>query len=92
MILSGWLTTHKVCSIVRVLTIPDWFISLLGFVFKKLPCSLVLSILNPKKGEELSTILQKKTLTRYDLESYSNNLLDYCVVLDLVPVLQGCTL
>jgi len=73
------------------------FISLLGFSFKKFSCSLGLSILNPKKIEDnaVGVSLQKEEIDKhfsgYDikrLESYSNNLLDYHVILDLVPTIS----
>lgn len=70
------------------------FISLLPIAFREFPGPLGLSILNPKRGEEVNVKdkFTKEDLDRdfssYDvkrLESYSRNLVDFHVILDLLP-------
>jgi len=67
------------------------FLSLLGYAFRKFPCSLSLSILDPKKNNTESLPAKEdidRYFTAYDirrLESYANNLIDYHLVLDLMP-------
>ncbi|KAG6541499.1 hypothetical protein Mapa_017096 [Marchantia paleacea] len=77
------------------------FMSLLGFNFRSFAPALALSILNPKfkfdenesiEGATTEGIFGGKTplLTAYDmkrLQSYANNLVDYHMVLDLIPTL-----
>jgi len=76
------------------------FLSLLSYSFRTLPISLALSILvdKAKKQENLestSETLRKSDLdalfTPYDLkrlESYAHNLLDFHVILDMLPTLS----
>ncbi|KAJ9080634.1 N-acetyltransferase 10 [Entomophthora muscae] len=69
------------------------FISLLSYQFRDFDSTLALSILEaayPKEepASEISREELSKEITTYDmkrLESYSNNLLDYHVIMDLVP-------
>ncbi|CAM6032806.1 unnamed protein product [Sphagnum compactum] len=75
------------------------FMSLLGYNFRSFAPALALSILDPKisfteqegmEGASTENIFGGQTplLTPYDLkrlESYSNNLVDYHLILDLVP-------
>ncbi|KAI0243522.1 N-acetyltransferase 10 [Massospora cicadina] len=69
------------------------FINLLAYQFRSFDSTLALSILEaayPKEEEpgELSSDELAKDITSYDmkrLESYANNLLDYHVIMDLVP-------
>ncbi|PVU85348.1 hypothetical protein BB559_007081 [Furculomyces boomerangus] len=71
--------------------------SLFGFEFKKFPCMLGISILeSAKRTSEKSTDYNvqdlKKDFLPWDikrLESYANNILDYHVVLDLMPKLAS---
>jgi len=77
------------------------FISLLGFEFRHLSVPLVLSILNVKKEDPESNTAfflpntfkegVKANITTYDitrLESYTKNLVDYHMILDLVPLIS----
>ncbi|KAL3697204.1 hypothetical protein R1sor_011280 [Riccia sorocarpa] len=78
------------------------FMALLGFSFRSFTPALSLSILNPKfkfdenealEGATTEGIFGGKTplLTPYDmkrLQSYANNLVDYHMVLDLIPTLS----
>ena len=76
------------------------FMSLLGFEFSKLPWTLALSILLPTLKShvqadqlipdynKLDKVLLKREITVFDLkrlESYSKNLIDFHLVIDLVP-------
>jgi N-acetyltransferase 10 len=78
------------------------FLSLLSYQFREFPSILALSIdesasigarLDPSTTatnltkEELDTLLSPFDLKR--LESYANNMLDYHVVLDLIPILAN---
>lgn len=73
------------------------FINLLSFQFRNFSAVTALSILEAAKhGHERPEELNKRTLdmyfTPYDLkrlESYSNNMLDYHVILDLIPTIAG---
>lgn len=78
------------------------FLSLLGYDFSKFTAMQALNVIESvKKGEELSQsnstrIMSKQELdlffTPFDLkrlESYSNNLLDYHVIVDLLPPLSS---
>eukprot|EP00826_Nyctotherus_ovalis_P064141 TRINITY_DN9403_c0_g4_i3.p1 TRINITY_DN9403_c0_g4~~TRINITY_DN9403_c0_g4_i3.p1 ORF type:complete len:953 (-),score=281.49 TRINITY_DN9403_c0_g4_i3:149-3007(-) len=79
------------------------FISLLGFEFRHMSVPLVLSILNAKRetqdGEVAVTVAHafkeelKANFTTFDvarLESYTKNLVDYHMILDLVPPIARC--
>ncbi|KAI9292207.1 DUF699-domain-containing protein [Neoconidiobolus thromboides FSU 785] len=85
------------------------FINLLSYQFSTFPSILALSIMEAAYplNEEIPAITKKEIeycFTSYDLkrlESYSNNLLDYHVIMDLIPSiavnyfthkLQGCKL
>lgn len=73
------------------------FMELLGYEFRKLPSGLAMTLLNVRPGfwessageNAAKTISELKTsFSPYDLrrlESYSRNLVDYHVVLDMVP-------
>ena len=70
------------------------FVQLLSFSFRKLSVSLVLSILStstpsPKVlgSEDVERVYSQYDLRR--LESYASNLLDYHVIMDLIPSLAG---
>lgn len=75
------------------------FVHLLGYEFNKLPPGLALAILEPgndfwesKKGQKARKSIEdiKEMFTPYDrrrLESYSRNLVDYHVVVDMLPKL-----
>ncbi|XP_033607138.1 RNA cytidine acetyltransferase isoform X2 [Cryptotermes secundus] len=70
------------------------FISLLGLQFRSFSPALALSVLQNKVCKQEPTVLSKMELdvylTKYDikrLEMYSNNLVDYHLVMDLVPAL-----
>ncbi|XP_066999435.2 RNA cytidine acetyltransferase isoform X2 [Anabrus simplex] len=70
------------------------FISLLGSQFRGFPAALALSVLQNKNYKlEQRTLSQQELdfhLTKYDvkrLEMYSNNLVDYHLVMDLMPTL-----
>ncbi|XP_058111016.1 RNA cytidine acetyltransferase 2-like [Magnolia sinica] len=75
------------------------FTRLLGSSFRTLDCKLAMSILDPKINfkDELTASTEngflkspKELLSPYDmkrLESYTNNLADYHLILDLVPTL-----
>ncbi|KAI5080911.1 hypothetical protein GOP47_0004094 [Adiantum capillus-veneris] len=78
------------------------FMNLLGSCFKTFTPALALSVLDPKisfsdqdaqEGAILEGIFEGSSplLTPYDmkrLESYANNLVDYHLILDLVPILS----
>ena len=76
------------------------FMSLLGFEFSRLPCTLALSIMLPSlrshvqaeqlipEYDALDTSVLKREISVFDLkrlESYSKNLIDFHLVIDLVP-------
>ncbi|KDR10713.1 RNA cytidine acetyltransferase [Zootermopsis nevadensis] len=70
------------------------FISLLGFQFRSFTPILALSVLQNKTWKQEQAVLSKMELdvylTKYDvkrLEMYSNNLVDYHLVMDLIPTL-----
>lgn len=75
------------------------FLSLLSFQFRKFPTSVALSIdESANKGSLLDDVeiipLTKEELDRFmspfdlkRLESYANNMLDYHVILDLMPII-----
>ncbi|KAH7352706.1 hypothetical protein KP509_19G059500 [Ceratopteris richardii] len=77
------------------------FINLLGSCFRTFAPALALSVVDPKinfsdqeahEGSSLEEVFEGAApmLTPYDmkrLESYSNNLVDYHLILDLVPIL-----
>eukprot|EP00124_Ichthyophonus_hoferi_P000690 Ihof_evm19s27 gene=Ihof_evmTU19s27 len=88
---EGWVDTY-------VQDFRKRFVNLLGFQFRTFNPSLALSLLEePGKkighiepGKELSKTEMESILTSYDqrrLKSYSNNLLDYHAVTDLLPPL-----
>eukprot|EP01114_Cavostelium_apophysatum_P015200 TRINITY_DN4099_c0_g1_i2.p1 TRINITY_DN4099_c0_g1~~TRINITY_DN4099_c0_g1_i2.p1 ORF type:complete len:1031 (-),score=293.42 TRINITY_DN4099_c0_g1_i2:2-3094(-) len=70
------------------------FVTLLSFAFRNFGISTALSVIDPKRGNEIQFIpdISKEELDRhftpYDLkrlDSYSRNLLDYHVIIDLLP-------
>ncbi|CDS09759.1 hypothetical protein LRAMOSA02436 [Lichtheimia ramosa] len=70
------------------------FLNLLSYQFSEFPASNALSVLEAAKqgqedhSQELSRSALELYFTPYDLkrlESYSNNMLDYHVILDLIP-------
>ena len=70
------------------------FVSLLGYEFRAFPASLALTLMKPKLGSEgkenISYSDMQLLFSPYDLkrlESYSRNLVDYHVVMDMVPSL-----
>lgn len=73
------------------------FVHLLGYEFRSLPPGLALAILEPRDGAAGSRGGKKKTVTQlkdifssYDLrrlESYSRQLVDYHVIVDMLPML-----
>ena len=76
------------------------FISLLGFEFRNMSVPLILSILDVKKEAQDSDSIEplndiykeeiKTNVTIYDvlrLESYTKNLVDYHMILDLLPAI-----
>jgi N-acetyltransferase 10 len=67
------------------------FVALCGFQFKTLPISLCLNILDPTTNANTTDSSDNiTTISPYDLkrlESYANNMLDYHMILDLVPTL-----
>ncbi|KAK4885895.1 hypothetical protein RN001_002166 [Aquatica leii] len=70
------------------------FTSLLSYQFKSFTPALALGVLNNKQGTVLPKFLSKFELdvhlTSYDvkrLEMYSNNLVDYHLIIDLMPTL-----
>ncbi|KAJ6606812.1 GNAT acetyltransferase 2-domain-containing protein [Mycena sp. CBHHK59/15] len=80
------------------------FLSLLSYKFREFGCVTALSILeavntglkgvdaDPSKSRQLSSTELSHLLTPFDLkrlEAYANNMLDYHVVLDLVPTLAS---
>lgn len=80
------------------------FMSLLGGALSKLPAALALSILDPRltfsEADTQAAIQRGVTITRIDatpftpydikrLQAYANNLVDYHLVLDLLPPLTG---
>lgn len=69
------------------------FVALCGYQFKTLPVSLSLNILEPGKTTNASGSVTTSTtmISPYDLkrlESYANNMLDYHMILDLIPTLS----
>ena len=68
------------------------FVSLCGYQFKSLPVTLSLNILEPGKSCQSPLGLAAPITVRpYDLkrlESYANNMLDYHMILDLIPTLS----
>ena len=74
------------------------FANLLGFEFRNMHTNLGLAIMAPKKSSEtaesttkLPVDIAKRYITAYDLkrlESYSRNLVDYHMIMDLVPTLS----
>ncbi|XP_069680446.1 RNA cytidine acetyltransferase isoform X2 [Periplaneta americana] len=70
------------------------FVSLLGYQFRNFTPALALSVLQNKAWKLESSVLSKSELdvhmTKYDvkrLEMYCNNLVDYHLIMDLVPIL-----
>lgn len=75
------------------------FIQLLGYEFSKLPAGLALSVLDTSSGDKSfetednnrATVAEVRSMfSPYDkrrLDSYSRNLVDYHVVIDMVPKL-----
>lgn len=70
------------------------FLSLLSFQFRTFPTSLALSVAVNKSVKQPTTVLSKLELdlllTKYDikrLEMYCNNLVDYHLIMDLLPAL-----
>ncbi|RZF38829.1 hypothetical protein LSTR_LSTR000532 [Laodelphax striatellus] len=70
------------------------FLSLLSFQFRNFETSLALAVIVNKSIKLESKVLKKQELdihlTKYDLkrlEMYSNNLVDYHLIMDLVPTL-----
>ncbi len=66
------------------------FINLLGFQFKNFSPSLCLDILENKSGIESNNSTSIAYLSAYDLkrlESYASNMIDYHMIMDLVPSL-----
>jgi len=71
--------------------------SLLGFEFRNLPCGLAYSFMNESKTTEEHDVVKAVSpkifepyITLFDLkrlESYSKNLVDFHLVMDLVPAL-----
>lgn len=76
------------------------FMSLLGFEFSKLSCTLALNILLPslkqhvqsdqliQEFEKLNVEVLKREISMFDLkrlESYSKNLIDFHLIIDMVP-------
>jgi len=64
------------------------FISLLGFNFRHFQTSLALSFLDNKKPNPVTFSEVSNILTEFDLrrlDSYSRNMIDYHMILDLVP-------
>lgn len=76
------------------------FMSLLGFEFRHMPCTLALNILLPSLKsyaqseelildyESLEKDVLKREISTFDLkrlESYSKNLIDFHLIIDLVP-------
>ncbi|KAG8928556.1 hypothetical protein FRC02_006740 [Tulasnella sp. 418] len=73
------------------------FLSLLGFSFREFPSSMALSVAESVKSIDRGMVTKELTsselsmhLTPFDLkrlESYANNMLDYHVIVDLLPIL-----
>ncbi len=70
------------------------FVALLAYQFKTFPVALCLNILEPNvaatAGKASLTTSTPITVSPYDLkrlESYANNMLDYHMIMDLVPTL-----
>lgn len=66
------------------------FAALCGYQFKTLPITLCLNILEPGKTD-MDATNNPVSVSPYDLkrlESYANNMLDYHMILDLVPTLS----
>lgn len=76
------------------------FMSLLGFEFSKLSCTLALNILVPSLKQhvqsdqlipdfdKLKVEVLKREISMFDLkrlESYSKNLIDFHLIIDMVP-------
>ena len=67
------------------------FVALCGYQFRSLPITLSLSILEPGKSAESKSNNRPVSISPYDLkrlESYANNMLDYHMILDLIPTLS----
>lgn len=67
------------------------FVALCGYQFKSLPITLCLNILEPGKDKDMKDNDTVVSVSPYDLkrlESYANNMLDYHMILDLVPMLS----
>jgi len=69
-------------------------ISLLGFQFRTFAPGMVLNLLQqgiyPEKKDQLTTTMIEQNFIDYDLrrlESYTRNLVDYHMILDLIPIL-----
>jgi N-acetyltransferase 10 len=65
------------------------FVALCSYQFRTLPITLSLNILEPGKSTTKSSD-RPVTISPYDLkrlESYANNMLDYHMILDLIPAL-----
>lgn len=66
------------------------FVALCGYQFKTLPVTLSLNILEPGKSQQ-GNKEAAVSISPYDLkrlESYANNMLDYHMILDLIPTLS----
>lgn len=64
------------------------FVALCSYQFRTLPITLCLNVLEPGKNNVSSE--RPITISPYDLkrlESYANNMLDYHMILDLIPTL-----
>ena len=66
------------------------FVALCGYQFKTLPITLALNILEPNRDTSVTSASSSSSsfVSPYDLkrlESYANNMLDYHMILDLIP-------
>lgn len=66
------------------------FVALLAYQFKTFPVSLCLNVLEPNASASETPKEAIATISPYDLkrlESYANNMLDYHMIMDLIPTL-----
>jgi N-acetyltransferase 10 len=66
------------------------FVALSGYQFRSFPASLSLDILVGHAGSSESVVEVAKQITPYDLkrlEAYANNMVDYHIIMDLLPTM-----